>query len=722
MEWSLWMVIVMVVAATAMVEGGGGSNVARENNNVTYDGRSLIIDGQRKLLFSGSIHYPRSTPQMWPSLITKAKEGGLEVIQTYVFWNLHEPQPGQYDFSGRYDLVKFIKEIQAQGLYACLRIGPFIESEWTYGGFPFWLHDIPDIIYRSDNEPFKFYMQNFTTKIVNMMKSEGLYASQGGPIILSQIENEYQNIEAAFNESGPSYVRWAATMAVGLQTGVPWIMCKQSDAPDPVINTCNGMRCGETFLGPNSPNKPSMWTENWTSFYQVYGGEPYIRSAEDIAFHVTLFIAKRGSYVNYYMYHGGTNLGRTSAAYFITSYYDQAPLDEYGLLRQPKWGHLKELHAAMKLCSMTLLQGVQTNFSLGQLQEAYVFQEDSGGCVAFLVNNNGRDNATVLFQNVSFELLPKSISILPDCSNVIFNTATVKTEHNERMTTSIELFDSAERWEEFEDIIPNFSDTSIKSNTLLEHMNMTKDESDYLWYTFRFQQNSTCTKPLLHIESLGHVVHVFANKMYFGTAHGSHDVKGLTFENSILLNNDISNISILSVMVGLPDSGPFLEKRFAGLTSVEIRCSEEVYNFTDHECGYQVGLLGEKLHIYDEQNLSNVDWSKTRISTNQPLTWYKAMFDAPRGDDPVALNLSTMGKGEAWVNGQSIGRYWISFHTSKGTPSQTLYHVPRSFLKPSGNLLVLFEEVGGDPLQVSLDAISVYDAHIHVDHLSQFTR
>ncbi|EEF24497.1 beta-galactosidase, putative, partial [Ricinus communis] len=71
--------------------------------------------------------------QMWPSLIGKAKEGGLDVIQTYVFWNLHEPQPGQYDFSGRYDLVKFVKEIQAQGLYVCLRIGPFIESEWTYG-------------------------------------------------------------------------------------------------------------------------------------------------------------------------------------------------------------------------------------------------------------------------------------------------------------------------------------------------------------------------------------------------------------------------------------------------------------------------------------------------------------------------------------------------------------------------------------------------------------
>ncbi|XP_052198181.1 beta-galactosidase 6 isoform X2 [Diospyros lotus] len=709
-SWSWYYYWWWVVVATAVLEAGGDSSSSR---NVTYDGRSLIIDGQRELLLSGSIHYPRSTPQMWPYLIGKAKEGGVDVIQTYVFWNVHEPQPGQYDFSGRNDLVKFIKEIQAQGLFACLRIGPFIESEWTYGGLPFWLHDIPGIIYRSDNEPFKFFMQNFTTKIVNMMKSEGLYASQGGPIILSQIENEYQNIEAAFHEKGPSYVRWAARMAVGLQTGVPWIMCKQSDAPDPVINTCNGMRCGETFAGPNSPNKPSMWTENWTSFYQVFGGSPYIRSAQDIAFHVALFIAKKGSYVNYYMYHGGTNFGRSGAAYVMTSYYDQAPLDEYGLIRQPKWGHLKQLHAAIKSCSVTLLHGVHTNFSLGQLQEAHVFQDGSEGCVAFLVNNDPRKNATVQFQNASFELVPKSISILADCRDIIFNTATVKTKYNFRRTTPSQMFNSSERWEEFKDVIPSIFDTSIKSNTLLEHMNMTKDTTDYLWYTFRYLQNSNCTEPLLHIESRGHVVHTFANDMYSGSAHGSHDVKGFTFENSsILLNNDINNnISVLSVMVGLPDSGAYLESRFAGLTNVEIRCSDGFsYNLTNHDSGYQVGMLGEKLQIYNEQNLSNVDWIKATISTNQPLTWYKAIFDVVVGDElPLALNLSSMGKGEAWVNGQSIGRYWVSFHTSKGAPSQTLYHVPRSFLKPSGggNLLVLFEEIGGDPLGISLNTISV---------------
>ncbi|TKY73788.1 Beta-galactosidase 6 [Spatholobus suberectus] len=144
-----WVALVMLLVSWKLGEVFG---VKAE---VTYDGRSLIIDGQRKILFSGSIHYPRSTPQMWPDLIAKAKQGGLDVIQTYVFWNLHEPQPGKYDFSCRYDLVRFVKEIQAQGLYVCLRIGPFIESEWTYGGFPFWLHDVPGIVYRTDNEPFK---------------------------------------------------------------------------------------------------------------------------------------------------------------------------------------------------------------------------------------------------------------------------------------------------------------------------------------------------------------------------------------------------------------------------------------------------------------------------------------------------------------------------------------------------------------------------------------
>eukprot|EP01018_Ginkgo_biloba_P021967 Gb_32359 [translate_table: standard] len=122
---------------------------------VTYDHRALIIDGQRRVLISGSIHYPRSTPEMWPDLIQKSKDGGLDVIETYVFWDMHEPIQGQYYFEGRFDLVKFVKTVQQAGLFVHLRIGPYACAEWNYGGFPVWLHFIPGIKFRTDNGPFK---------------------------------------------------------------------------------------------------------------------------------------------------------------------------------------------------------------------------------------------------------------------------------------------------------------------------------------------------------------------------------------------------------------------------------------------------------------------------------------------------------------------------------------------------------------------------------------
>jgi len=50
-----------------------------------------------------------------------------------------------------------------------------------------------------------------------------------------QIENEYGPVEWEIGAPGKAYAQWAAQMAVGLDTGVPWIMCKQEDAPDPVV-------------------------------------------------------------------------------------------------------------------------------------------------------------------------------------------------------------------------------------------------------------------------------------------------------------------------------------------------------------------------------------------------------------------------------------------------------------------------------------------------------
>ncbi|CAN8234206.1 unnamed protein product [Cochlearia groenlandica] len=701
--------LAMIIVIAAVIGGGDAANV-------TYDGRSLIIDGQHKILFSGSIHYPRSTPQMWRSLIAKAKSGGIDVIDTYVFWNIHEPQQGQFDFSGRRDIVRFIKEIHAQGLYVCLRIGPFIQGEWSYGGLPFWLHNVHGIVFRTDNEPFKYHMKRYAQIVVKLMKSENLYASQGGPIILSQIENEYGMVARAFRQEGKSYIKWAAQLAVELETGVPWVMCKQDDAPDPVINACNGRQCGETFKGPNSPNKPAIWTENWTSFYQTYGEEPLMRSAEDIAFHVALFIAKNGSFINYYMYHGGTNFGRNASQYVTTTYYDQAPLDEYGLLRQPKWGHLKELHAAVKLCEKHLLYGLRSTISLGKLQTAFVFGKNADLCAALLVNQD-KNVSTVQFLNSSYLLSPKSISVLPDCKNVAFNTAKVNAQYNTRTREPRQNLSSPHMWEEYTEAVPSFSETTIRSDFLLDHMNTTQDTSDYLWQIFRFQQLDRAAS-VLKVKHIGHVLHTFLNGRYIGSMHGAFKAQRFFLEKNLSLIDGTNSIALLSVMVGLPNSGAHLERRVGGSRSVKIWNGKHAMYFNNYTWGYQVGLHGEQVHVYTDNGASKVQWKQYRESTSQPLTWYKASFDTPEGHDPVALNLGSMGKGEAWVNGQSIGRYWVSFHTSKGNPSQIWYHIPKAFLKPKRNVLVILEEEReGNPLGITIDTVAATKVCGHVSNL-----
>ncbi|KAH7854808.1 hypothetical protein Vadar_018013 [Vaccinium darrowii] len=158
---------------------------------------------------------------------------------------------------------------------------------------------VPGISFRTDNGPFKAAMQRFTTKIVNMMKAEGLYESQGGPIILSQIENEYGPMEYEFGAPAKAYTKWAAQMAVDLGIGVPWVMCKQDDAPGPIINTCNGFYCD--YFSLNKAYKPKIWTEAWTRWFTEFGGPVPYRPAEDLAFSVARFIQTGGSFINYYM-------------------------------------------------------------------------------------------------------------------------------------------------------------------------------------------------------------------------------------------------------------------------------------------------------------------------------------------------------------------------------------------------------------------------------------
>ncbi|PKA57733.1 Beta-galactosidase 9 [Apostasia shenzhenica] len=726
--------------------------------NVSYDHRALIIGGKRRMLISAGFHYPRATPEMWPGIISKSKEGGADVIETYVFWNGHEPVRGQYYFEARYDLVKFVKLVGASGLYLHLRIGPYVCAEWNFGGFPVWLRDIPGIEFRTNNEPFKDEMERFVSMMVELMKKEMLFSWQGGPIILLQVENEYGNVEGSYGQGGKEYVRWAAKLALGLRAGVPWVMCKQTDAPEIVIDACNGFYCDG--FEPNSYKKPKFWTEDWNGWYTNWGGRLPHRPVEDNAFAVARFFQRGGSYHNYYMFFGGTNFDRTAGGPFqITSYDYDAPIDEYGLLSEPKWGHLKDLHAAIKLCEPALVAVDQEPqyVKLGPMQEAHVYSNvhlnlsqslpKLSICSAFLANIDEHKSVAVKLFGNTYSLPPWTVSILPDCKTVAFNTGQVGAQTSIKAVGSpatsysstsmpgqllLAADDSylSSTWMTFNEPIGLWNENHFTTNQILEHLNVTKDVTDYLWYITRInvsEEDITYWKekgilPNLTINSIRDVVRVFLNGHLIGGTYGNW----VKLEQNLELVKGCNELVLLSEAVGLKNYGAFIEKDGAG-----IKGPIKVFGFKDGEIDlssspwtYQVGLKGELAKIFSPTEQEKIEWMVLQPSQIQAtFTWYKAYFDGPNGNDTVALDLGKMGKGQAWVNGNGIGRYWSliapedgcpktcnyrgAYNENKcmqncGKPTQTWYHVPREWLHETNNLLIIFEETGGNPFHIKL--------------------
>ncbi|XP_054824803.1 beta-galactosidase 15-like [Prosopis cineraria] len=703
--------------------------------NVSHDGRAFTIDGQRRILISGSIHYPRSTAEMWPDLIRKSKEGGLNVIETYVFWNAHEPIRGQYDFSGNLDLVRFIKDIKKEGLYALLRIGPYVCAEWNYGGFPVWLHNIPNIEFRTMNKPYLDEMKRFTTLIVDMMKKEKLFASQGGPIISAQIENEYGNIMGQYGEAGKEYVNWCAQLASSYQIGVPWIMCQQSDAPQPMINTCNGYYCDK--FTPNNKNSPKAWTENWTGWYKNWGGQDPHRTAEDVAYAVAKFYQSGGTLQNYYMYHGGTNFGRSAGGPYITTSYDyDAPLDEYGNLNQPKWGHLNQLHRILLASETALTYGNQTTTDFGNMVTGTSY-EHMQHSVCFLGNGNESSDATVNFRNKTYTVPAWSVTILRNCSTEIYNTAKVNTQ----TTVMIKKEEPQElKWQwRNEPPQKKFKVATLTVSELLDQKVVTNDTSDYLWYFTSVNLNNK-SDPLwgkddvsIRVNTSSHLIHVFVNGLHVGAQFTENGHYKFQHESKIKLRPGKNEISLLSGTVGLPNYGAFFDNVKVGILGPVVLAAndttgkEQIVDISKNQWTYKVGLQGQLDKLFSLPEAIK-PWLLFGLPRDKPMVWYKTWFKTPSGTDPVVVDLKGLGKGEAWVNGNSLGRYWSSYISGKdgcsapcdyrgpykpnkclincGNPTQRWYHVPRSFLNGQGlNSLVLFEDKGGNPNGVRIGTV-----------------
>jgi beta-galactosidase len=307
-------------------------------------------DGQPTQIHSGEMHYARVPHEYWRHRLKMLKAMGLNTVATYVFWNYHHPTPGTWDFkTGSHNLAEFLKTAQEEGLFVILRPGPYACAEWEFGGYPWWLQQNKNLVIRANNQPFLDSCNVYLRKLAGQVK--GYQVSKGGPVIMTQVENEFgsyvaqrpdiplaehrqynaairQQLAAAGFE-GPFFTSDASTLFGG-------------GATPGALPTANGEGNVESLRQAvnqyNNNLGPYMVAEYYPGWLDHWG-EPFARvSTEQVAKQVETYLQNEVNF-NFYMVHGGTNFGFTAGANYddkhdiqpdITSYDYDAPISEAG--------------------------------------------------------------------------------------------------------------------------------------------------------------------------------------------------------------------------------------------------------------------------------------------------------------------------------------------------------------------------------------------------------
>ncbi|WP_045770374.1 glycoside hydrolase family 35 protein [Xanthomonas albilineans] len=306
-------------------------------------GDHFTRNGTPYQIISGAIHFQRIPRAYWNDRLQKARAMGLNTVETYVFWNLIEPRPGQFDFSGNNDIAAFIDDAAAQGLNVILRPGPYVCAEWEAGGYPAWLFAEPGMRVRSQDPRFLAASRAYLDALGAQVKPR--LNGNGGPVIAVQVENEY----GSYNDDH-AYMR--ANRAMYVQAGFDKAVLFTADGPDVLANGTLPNTLAVVNFGPGDaktafqtlakfrPGQPQMVGEYWAGWFDQWGDK---HAATDAAKQASEFewILRQGHSANIYMFVGGTSFGFMNGANFqknptdhyapqTTSYDYDAVLDEAG--------------------------------------------------------------------------------------------------------------------------------------------------------------------------------------------------------------------------------------------------------------------------------------------------------------------------------------------------------------------------------------------------------
>ncbi|MCM3779479.1 glycoside hydrolase family 35 protein [Microbacterium hydrocarbonoxydans] len=298
----------------------------------------FLRGGEPHRVISGAIHYFRVHPDQWADRIRKARLMGLNTVETYVAWNAHEPRRGEWDATWWNDLGRFLDLIQAEGMDAIVRPGPYICAEWHNGGLPIWLTAGGREL-RSSEPTFLADVSEYLRRVYEIVAPRQI--DRGGPVVLVQIENEYgaYGADSAYLEALVALTRDAGITVPLTTVDQPTDrMLADGSLPSLHKTASFGSRSAERLatLRAHQPTGPLMCSEFWDGWFDWWGGVHHTTDVAAAAADLDALLAA-GASVNIYMFHGGTNFGLTNGANdkgrylpIVTSYDYDAPLDEAG--------------------------------------------------------------------------------------------------------------------------------------------------------------------------------------------------------------------------------------------------------------------------------------------------------------------------------------------------------------------------------------------------------
>ena len=348
----------LLLTATLSATPASAAETAAARHTFAIGDADFLLDGQRLQIRCGEVHAPRVPREYWRHRLQLCRAMGLNTVCAYLFWNMHEPMPGTFDWSGQADAAEFCRLAQAEGLWVILRPGPYSCAEWEMGGLPWWLLKHDDIRLRTRDPRFLDAARRYLREVGRVLTP--LQVTRGGPILMVQVENEY-----GFFGNDAAYMGEMRSALLDAGFDVPLFACNppqqlRSGYRADLFNVVNfGSNPADGFkaLREVLPKGPLMCGEFYPGWFDTWGAPHHTGNAERYLTDLEAML-KTGASFSIYMVHGGTTFGFWTGADRPfkpdTSSYDyDAPISEAGWTTE-KFNQTRALFARYLLPGETL--------------------------------------------------------------------------------------------------------------------------------------------------------------------------------------------------------------------------------------------------------------------------------------------------------------------------------------------------------------------------------